>query len=119
VACRSCCCGNPRKHPGTDHQWQLDRLRAAAENSGGRLEVRTTDCLGPCEYANVVVVQPSSQGRRQGGRAVWIGLALDDGSTDEILTWATAGGPGITAPPPALALQFIQPPSTAGARTRR
>jgi hypothetical protein len=106
----------PRKHPGTDHQWQLDRLRAAA--SGGRLAVRTTDCLGPCEYANVVVV-PSSQGRRQGGPAVWIGLALDDGSTDEILTWATAGGPGDTAPPPALALQFIRLPSGARARTRR
>jgi hypothetical protein len=50
VVCRGCCCGNPRKHPGTDHQRQLDRLRAAAEDSGGRLAVRTKDCLGPGEY---------------------------------------------------------------------
>ncbi|HLL37224.1 MAG TPA: hypothetical protein VK545_25790, partial [Streptomyces sp.] len=47
VVCRGCCCGNARKHPGTDHAWQLERLRAAAADSGGRFTVRTTDCLGP------------------------------------------------------------------------
>ncbi|WP_156722020.1 (2Fe-2S) ferredoxin domain-containing protein [Streptomyces apocyni] len=117
VVCRGCCCGDRRKLPGTDHQWQLDRLRAAAADSGGRIALRTTDCLGPCEYANVVVVQPSADGRRRGGRATWIGLALDDSCTDEIIEWAVAGGPGIAEPPPALALQFVRPPGMA-ARSR-
>ncbi|MGC9544659.1 hypothetical protein [Streptomyces sp. UG1] len=73
VVCLGCCCGNPRKHPGTDHAWQLDRLRAAAEHG---FKVRTTDCLGPCDQANVIVVQPSTAGRRVGGRATWIGFAV-------------------------------------------
>ncbi|MEV8549970.1 (2Fe-2S) ferredoxin domain-containing protein [Streptomyces glaucescens] len=110
VVCRGCCCGNPRKHPGTDHAWQLERLRAAAADSGGRFTVRTTDCLGPCDQANVIVVQPSSAGRRAGGRAVWVGFATDDAATEELLEWAAAGGPGVAAPPVTLELQFIPAP---------
>ncbi|MEV8596966.1 (2Fe-2S) ferredoxin domain-containing protein [Streptomyces sp. NPDC052012] len=119
VVCRGCCCGDPRKHPGTDHAWQLDRLRAGAVDSRGRFAVRTTDCLGPCDQANVIVVQPSTAGRRAGGRAVWIGFALDDDCTDELLNWAAAGGPGIAEPSATLALQFIRPPREARARARR
>ncbi|MEU3464261.1 (2Fe-2S) ferredoxin domain-containing protein [Streptomyces sp. NPDC006733] len=119
VVCRGCCCGNAGKHPGTDHQGQLDRLRAAAADSGGRLALRTTDCLGPCDQANIVVVQPSAEGRRKGGRAVWIGFATDDGSTDDILAWVAAGGPGETAPPATLALQIVTPrPATPSRRSR-
>ncbi|PZT71099.1 (2Fe-2S) ferredoxin domain-containing protein [Streptomyces sp. SW4] len=119
VVCRGCCCGNPRKNPGTDHAWQLDRLRAGAAGSGGRFTVRTTDCLGPCDQANVVVVQPSGEGRRAGGRAVWIGFALDDDCTDDLLAWAAAGGPGIAEPPATLAMQFVRPPRGTRARARR
>ncbi|MER7989726.1 (2Fe-2S) ferredoxin domain-containing protein [Streptomyces noursei] len=119
VVCRGCCCGNPRKHPDSDHQWQLDRLYAAAADSGGHLAVRTTDCLGPCDQANVIVVQPSGEGRRRGGRATWIGFAMGDPATDDILRWVAAGGPGLAAPPPALELQFIHPPGAARARGRR
>ncbi|WP_234436254.1 (2Fe-2S) ferredoxin domain-containing protein [Streptomyces sp. NRRL S-813] len=117
VVCRGCCCGNPRKHPGTDHAWQLDRLRAGAAEGG--FQVRTTDCLGPCDQANVIVVQPSAAGRRAGGRAVWVGFATDDDCTDDLLRWAQAGGPGIAEPPPALALQLIRPPREARTRARR
>ncbi|WP_227025993.1 (2Fe-2S) ferredoxin domain-containing protein [Streptomyces fodineus] len=117
VVCRGCCCGNPRKHPGTDHAWQLDRLRAGAAEHG--FQVRTTDCLGPCDQANVIVVQPSTAGRRAGGRAVWVGFATDDDSTDDLLRWARAGGPGIAEPPATLALQLIRPPREARARARR
>lgn len=92
VVCRGYCCGVARKHPGFDHAWQLERLRAAAAASGGGFQVRTTDCLGVCEQANVVVVQPSADGRRAGGRAAWVGFALDDDRTEEILEWAAAGG---------------------------
>src|SRR5687768_17162251 len=47
VVCRGCCCGDARKNPGTDHAGQLARLRDAAAASGGRLALRTSDCLGP------------------------------------------------------------------------
>ncbi|MFF6803955.1 (2Fe-2S) ferredoxin domain-containing protein [Streptomyces sp. NPDC012616] len=116
VVCRGCCCGDGRKHPGFDHDWQLARLRAAADASGGAFAVRTTDCLGPCDQANVIVVQPSAAGRRAGGRAAWVGFAMDDDCTEEILAWAAAGGPGLADPPMTLELQFIAPPR--GARTR-
>ncbi|MFE9257027.1 (2Fe-2S) ferredoxin domain-containing protein [Streptomyces sp. NPDC006879] len=117
VVCRGCCCGDARKHPGTDHAGQLARLAAAAAGSGGRLAVRTSECLGPCGQANVVVVMPSSEGRRRGGRASWVGWALDDAATDDILDWATRGGPGLARPSATLELQLIDAP--AEARTRR
>lgn len=119
MVCRGCCCGDAGKHPGYDHDWQLERLRAAAADSAGALEVRTTDCLGPCDQANVIVVQPSADGRRAGGRATWVGFAMDDDCTDEILAWATAGGPGIATPPATLELQFISPPRAGRVRSRR
>ncbi|MGP3985083.1 (2Fe-2S) ferredoxin domain-containing protein [Streptomyces sp. KR80] len=116
VVCRGCCCGNPRKYPGVDHAWQVDRLEAAAAASDGRLAVRMTDCLGPCDHANVVVVQPSAEGRRNGGRATWVGWAMDDDCTNDVLAWAAAGGPGLADPPATRALQFVQPPSPRGRR---
>ncbi|GAB2623902.1 hypothetical protein GCM10027168_64820 [Streptomyces capparidis] len=119
VVCRGCCCGNPRKHPGTDHAWQLARLRAGAAASGGVFAVRTTDCLGHCDRANVIVVQPSTAGRLGGGRTTWIGFAVDDDCTDDILRWAADGGPGIAEPPAALRLRFIRPPGAARSRARR
>ena len=112
VVCRGCCCGDAAKHPGTDHQGQLARLRAAAVASDGRFAVRTSDCLGPCGQANVIVVQPSTEGRRRGARATWIGWALDDDATDDVLAWAQAGGPGFAAPSPTLELQVIPAPAT-------
>lgn len=109
VVCRGCCCGDPGKHPGTDHAGQLARLRAAAERSGGRFAVRTSTCLGPCGQANIVVVQPSRDGRARGGRPAWVGFALDDASLDDVLHWAEAGGPGVAEPPAALTLQLVDP----------
>lgn len=117
VVCRGCCCGNPRKHPSTDHAGQEERLRAAAAEHG--FQVRTTDCLGPCDQANVIVVQPSAAGRRAGGRATWVGFAMDDDCTEELVQWAAAGGPGLARPPVALELQFIRPPRDARVRSRR
>ncbi|MCP9943626.1 (2Fe-2S) ferredoxin domain-containing protein [Streptomyces somaliensis] len=118
VVCRGCCCGDARKNPGTDHAGQLERLRRAAAASDGRLAVRTSDCLGPCGQANVVVVQPSTEARRRGARAAWIGWVLDDDCLDELLAWVEAGGPGAAEPPAALVLQMIDPPSDARRRTR-
>ncbi|MGW1379748.1 (2Fe-2S) ferredoxin domain-containing protein [Streptomyces sp. NPDC002446] len=118
VVCRGCCCGNPHKHPGTDHERQLARLRAAAAESGGRLAVRTSECLGPCAQANLVVVLPSGEGRRRGGRVTWIGWALSEDSTGAILAWVRAGGPGVAAPGPALEPQCVPSPGQAQARAR-
>ncbi|MEU4035307.1 (2Fe-2S) ferredoxin domain-containing protein [Streptomyces collinus] len=117
VVCRGCCCGDPAKHPGADHRGQLERLRAAAAEGG--FEVRTSDCLGPCDQANVLVVRPSAEGRRAGGRPTWIGFALDEACTDEVAEWAGAGGPGVAVPPLALELQMIRAPRGARARTGR
>ncbi|MFF4446225.1 (2Fe-2S) ferredoxin domain-containing protein [Streptomyces sp. NPDC001502] len=110
VVCRGCCCGDPRKNPGSDHAGQLARLREAAA-SGGRLAVRTSECLGPCAQANVIVVQPTTEARRRGARATWFGWALDDTATDEIIAWAESGGPGTTPVPPTLDLHRIDPPA--------
>ncbi|MGW7364202.1 (2Fe-2S) ferredoxin domain-containing protein [Streptomyces sp. NPDC054841] len=118
VVCRGCCCGDARKHPGTDHETQLRRLREAAAGSAGRFVVRTSECLGPCGQANVVVVQPSSAARARGARAVWVGWVLDDDATDDILAWAEAGGPGLAEPSPTLELQLIPPPATRPRGTR-
>ncbi|MFE1776962.1 (2Fe-2S) ferredoxin domain-containing protein [Streptomyces sp. NPDC059008] len=118
VVCRGCCCGDSRKHPGIDHDGQVARLRAAADESGGRLAVRTSTCLGPCGQANIVVVQPSGAGRRRGGRPTWIAWVRSDDSTDDIATWAAAGGPGLTDPPPALESHVVPSPAEARAPTR-
>ncbi|MFF4019643.1 (2Fe-2S) ferredoxin domain-containing protein [Streptomyces sp. NPDC001843] len=115
VVCRGCCCGNPGKHPGTDHAGQLRRLRDAAAEGG--FAVRTTECLGPCDQANVLVVRPSAEGRRAGGRPAWVGFAMDDDCTAEVADWAAAGGPGVAEPPLALELQFVRAPR--GGRVRR
>ncbi|WP_443056475.1 (2Fe-2S) ferredoxin domain-containing protein [Streptomyces sp. MUM 178J] len=118
VVCRGCCCGSPRKHPGADHEGQLARLRDAADASGGRMAVRTSECLGPCGQANVIVVQPSAEGRRRGARAAWFGWVLDEGATDDILAWAAAGGPGVAEPSPALELQRVPAPLPPSRRPR-
>ncbi len=112
VVCRGCCCGDPGKNPGTDHEGQLARLREAAQASGGRFAVRTSECLGPCGQANVIVAQPSTEGRRRGARATWIGWALDDDATDDVLAWAEGGGPGFAPLSPTLELQRIPAPAT-------
>ena len=64
----------------------------------------------------MIDVQPSGAGRRAGGRATWVGFAMDDDCTEDVLSWAAAGGPGVAAPPAGLELQFIDPPRPARAR---
>ncbi|MFF1934660.1 (2Fe-2S) ferredoxin domain-containing protein [Streptomyces sp. NPDC058228] len=61
--CRGCCCGTP-KIPDVDHAGQLAVLRRSL---GEIAAVRAVECLDACEQANVIVVQPSAEGRRAGG----------------------------------------------------
>ncbi|MGV9264872.1 (2Fe-2S) ferredoxin domain-containing protein [Kitasatospora sp. NPDC003701] len=87
VVCRGCCCGTARKRPGIDHEGQLAVLaEAVAALPAARLVV--TDCLGPCEQANVVVVRP--HGRTEDGRRagpLWFGNVTDATETAELCTW--------------------------------
>ncbi|MGW6523586.1 (2Fe-2S) ferredoxin domain-containing protein [Streptomyces sp. NPDC054962] len=103
--CRGCCCGTP-KIPGLDHAAQIRDLRQALD---GTATVRATDCLDACERANVIVIRPSAEGRKNGGRPVWLGLINDSDATTDITTWIKNGGPGITEPPGILDLYTFRP----------
>ncbi|MEU0371309.1 (2Fe-2S) ferredoxin domain-containing protein [Streptomyces sp. NPDC006283] len=105
VVCRDCCCGSP-KVTGVDHGEQTARLAEHAP-------VRVSDCLDVCDQANVIVVQPSSEGRAAGGRAAWFGLVNDTAATEDIAAWVRAGGPGVAAPPDILELYAFTPPRRA------
>jgi (2Fe-2S) ferredoxin len=97
--CRDCCCGTARKHPGVDHDALLGRLSCAV---AGSAVVDVSPCLLACDRSNVVVVSPSRDGRRAGGRAVWFKEVLDELAVDAISGWVVAGGPGLTALPATL-----------------
>lgn len=109
TVCRDCCCGSRTKHPGVDHDAQVDSLREALEPAH---RVRTSLCLDACSQSNVMVVQPSPAARRRGARPVWFGLVLDDAVVDDLVTWIRAGGPGAATLPPVLELSVIAPPAT-------
>ncbi|WP_031088315.1 hypothetical protein [Streptomyces sp. NRRL WC-3549] len=103
--CRGCCCGTP-KIPGVDHAGQLARLRTSLD---GCATVRAVECLDACEHGNVIVVQPSAEGRRAGGRPVWLGLVNDPDALADITTWVQDGGPGAADPPAILELYVFTP----------
>ncbi|MEV3929343.1 MULTISPECIES: (2Fe-2S) ferredoxin domain-containing protein [unclassified Streptomyces] len=103
--CRGCCCGTP-KIPGVDHAGQLAQLRQALD---GAATVRAVECLDACEHGNVIVVQPSAEGRRAGGRPVWLGLVNDPHAVADIAAWAGEGGPGLADPPEILDLYAFSP----------
>lgn len=107
TVCRGCCCGTIQKHPGITNAEHLDRLRRALR---GRADVRVSDCLGPCERSNVVVVSPSRQGRLDGGRPAWFGFVLGEDAIDDLAGWVAAGGPGVAVPPATLDLHCIGRP---------
>jgi (2Fe-2S) ferredoxin len=102
TVCRDCCCGST-KVTGVDHAEQLARLRQDAP-------VRISECLDVCDQANVIVVQPSAEGRAAGGRPVWLALVNSRDATEDIAAWVRAGGPGLTPPPPILDLHIFTPP---------
>lgn len=71
-----------------------------------------TGCLDRCEYADVVVVRPSREGRRRGGRPVWLGLS-DADVLDRLRDWVGDGGPGMVDMPVELSLHEISAPRPA------
>jgi hypothetical protein len=58
-------------------------------------DFRITDCLGPCERSNVLVVSPSEGGHRHGGRSTWLGYVFDEAAGLAIAGWLRDGGPGL------------------------
>ncbi|MEU8967593.1 (2Fe-2S) ferredoxin domain-containing protein [Streptomyces sp. NPDC048491] len=96
TVCRGCCCGTAAKVPRLDHEARLADLRTSL---AGAAMVRRVDCLDACERANVIVIQPSAEGRQAGGRPIWLGQVNDPGAAADISTWATNGGPVLTDPP--------------------
>lgn len=109
TVCRDCCCGNAAKHPRTDHDGQLVRLRAGL---AAPHRVRTSQCLDVCEQANVVVVHPAPAARRAGARPVWFGLVGAEEITDDLTAWVRDGGPGVAPLPAPLELSVIPAPKT-------
>jgi (2Fe-2S) ferredoxin len=105
TVCRGCCCGTP-KVPRLDHEAQLVALRTSLSQVA---MVRRVDCLDACEHANVIVVQPSAEGRRAGGRPIWLGQVNDRDAAADITTWVKAGGPGLADPPDILDLYAFNP----------
>ncbi|MEW1722946.1 (2Fe-2S) ferredoxin domain-containing protein [Streptomyces sp. NPDC093109] len=106
TVCRGCCCGTSAKVPRLDHEAQLADLRAMP---AGAAVIRRTDCLNACERANVMVIQPSAEGREAGGRPVWLGQVNDPGAATEITAWVRNGGPGLADPPDILDLYAFTP----------
>lgn len=107
TVCRDCCCGSAAKHPEVDHDAQLSRLRSALRDVA---EVRVSSCLDVCERSNVLVVNPSPQGRRAGGRPTWLMGVLDDEAVADVVQWVRCGGPGVGTMPLALGLQRFRRP---------
>jgi (2Fe-2S) ferredoxin len=88
LVCRGCCCGNPGKHPWTDHDAHLAGIRAAG--AAGGVKVRTVDCLGECSASNLVVVLPC------GSPAVWLANINDDDTLATVCDWLATGAPATT-----------------------
>lgn len=99
VLCRGCCCGNPAKHPGTDHEQQAAALAAAVAGVPGARLV-TTNCLGPCELANVVVIRRRAPGPGAARKPpLWLGSVSDPADTAALSRWIQAiGSSGRTNP---------------------
>ena len=100
LVCRGCCCGSADKHRRTDHEGQLEELRAAAGD--GAVRVLVSDCLDQCDRSNVVVLRPSRSARKGGARPLWLGGVLAAQQTAALADWLRRGGPVAGAVPKAV-----------------
>ncbi|MGQ0845397.1 MAG: hypothetical protein ACT4QF_14830 [Sporichthyaceae bacterium] len=95
TVCRGCCCGNPDKRhpfgpgaPTPDEAWF--ELAEACDAAGHRM--RASECLGPCENADVVVVVGS------GRKPLWLGEIRRPEQLARVAAWLRAGAPVAQAP---------------------
>ncbi len=91
LVCRGCCCGTD-KHPDVDHDRQLALLRAAAR--AGQVELRVTECLGPCGNSNLVALWHAD------GSRSWLGEILDAEATGALVAWIATGAGSADRPKP-------------------
>lgn len=92
VICRGGDCGSKDKHPGFDHRAQLDQFRQSLD---GQAQIIPARCLDACDHSNVIVHVPADQAQEP----TWIGQAVDEESTREILSWIRNGAlPGTQKP---------------------
>ena len=94
LICRGCCCGTEE---GPDPARHLDQIRQATAAVGGRLKV--TNCIGPCDRKNVVVVRSRSEGERWMAR--YYG-AVGQREVDSLCAWVAAD-PALAEEPASLA----------------
>lgn len=83
LVCRGCCCGT---QDGPDHDGHLGAIAAATTAAAGRLKV--TNCIGPCDRQNVVVVRSRPSGGRWTAR--YFG-AVADAEIGALCGWLAAG----------------------------
>lgn len=76
----------------------------------GSVRLTEVDCLDVCT-TDVVVVRPTGEGRRCGGRAFWMQGVAGDLVTDAVEEWCTSGGPGVAPTPAALLAHCATPPA--------
>ena len=104
LVCRGCCCGTTRKHPDVDHDGQIASLRETAERVGARLQA--TDCLGPCERSNVVLLRTRAGGTTS---TIWLGGVLTPEQTSALAEWISTRPEETSSLPPELAGLAFQP----------
>ena len=83
LVCRGCCCGT---QDGVDHDGHLAAITAATVDVGGRVKV--TNCIGPCDRKNVVVVRTRPPEARWTARYY---QAVDDVEVQALRSWFAAG----------------------------
>lgn len=96
LVCRACCCGRPSKHPGIDHDAQVDAIRDAVTSTVGA-RCRTVDCLDVCSRSNVVVIR-DRRPEASGLSALWLGDITSDDLTDALCAWLSAGAHRASVP---------------------
>lgn len=79
LVCRGCCCGTQDR---PDHAAHLATITAATLDAGGLVKV--TNCIGPCDRKNVVVVRTRATGSRWTARYF---AAVDDVEVAALQKW--------------------------------
>lgn len=89
TVCRGCCCGNPARHPHTDHDRHHAHLAEAAAEAGARLH--TSRCLGLCSHSNVVRIRTADTHGET--HTHWYGSLHDDDHIHQLAQWIRDGAP--------------------------
>jgi hypothetical protein len=101
LVCRGCCCG---KQDGIDHDRHLAIIREATKNAAGRIKV--TNCIGPCDRKNVVVVRTRQHSGRWQARYF---AAVEAAEVEALRSWFASGTVLDAEPPELTSVRFNWP----------